>query len=274
MFRSRKKNKESKVTERALYASLFSMVLCCAMLLETTYAWFTQEISTGVAVIQTGEMSVELVIENGVDENGVTYAKAGAENLRFKAADTTAVQATAEGSGEQATGAATSTVTENPYLFQPGGVYELPTIYVMNTGNIDVKYMLTISFAGASTKKGEEQAKNDLLNAITFEAIVGGETGTTIISKEENKKSFEVLSGVLSATEESKKKSVPIVIRATMNSDVGTEYADLNLEGIQIIVTATQTSAPDEELILKSTESDIYNGSTENTTEQGDTMTE
>lgn len=54
--------KENRITERALYASLLSIVLCCVMLVETTYAWFTQTITSQVAVIQTGEMSAALVV--------------------------------------------------------------------------------------------------------------------------------------------------------------------------------------------------------------------
>lgn len=289
---SRKQKKENKVTERALYASLFSMVLCCAMLLETTYAWFTQEISTGVAVIQTGEMSVELVVENGVDENGVIYAKAGAENLRFKAADITAVQATAEDSGEQAVAvtaldmakAAQASGENDITYFEPGGTYYLPPIYVMNTGNIDLKYMVAVSFDNASTKsangvvtvaEGEKAGDiaqiSDLLDVISFKVSLGNSTEEPVdlatldnaaavtaeegtaddngdangTANEETKDTaVNVFSGILeAATGEEKSISEPIVIQAVMPSDIESGYQNLQLEGIQIIVSATQVIA-------------------------------
>lgn len=293
-----KRNKENKVTERALYASLFSMVLCCAMLLETTYAWFTQEINTGVAVIQTGEMSVELVIESG--DGGFKKAEG---NLVFKAADITAVQATAEGSGEQTIAvtaldmakAAHTSGGDGITYFEPGGTYYLPPIYVMNTGNIDLKYMVTVSFANVKTTSAKSTSEDpastegdasgaepatisadeeivDLRNVIGFTAFSGAEekplsavenatTVTTDVSSEkivtENENNQNsIVTGVLEAGVISE----PIVIQASMLPDMGIDCANLKLEGIQIIVTATQVIAEDDELIPKSTES----GTTQN----------
>ncbi len=294
VFRSRKKNKENKITERALYASLFSMVLCCAMLLETTYAWFTQEINTGVAVIQTGEMSVELVVESGQDENGVTYAKAGAENLRFKAADITALQAAADASGEQAAEvtelekakAAQASAAAITY-FEPGGTYYLPPIYVMNTGNIDLKYTVAVSFAKASTtslegdsdvepisedgNSGDATQIGDLREVIQFKVSLGNSTeepaaletldnsvltidgeGTENISGDSNGTANEaanhavvnIFSGELKAAAgEEKSISEPIVIQAVMPADIESGYQNLQLDGMQIIVSATQAIA-------------------------------
>ena len=50
----------SKSTKRALLSSVFAVVICVAMLIGTTFAWFTDTASTGINKIQSGNLDVEL----------------------------------------------------------------------------------------------------------------------------------------------------------------------------------------------------------------------
>ena len=50
-----------KSTKRALLGSVMAMVLCLAMLVGATFAWFTDTASTGVNKIQAGNLDVQLV---------------------------------------------------------------------------------------------------------------------------------------------------------------------------------------------------------------------
>ena len=60
--------------KRALLMSVISMMLCIAMLVGTTYAWFTDSVTTGVNSITSGTLSVDIVDENGATlENGTIY---------------------------------------------------------------------------------------------------------------------------------------------------------------------------------------------------------
>ena len=45
-----------KSTKRALLGSVVAMVLCLAMLVGATFAWFTDTASTGVNKIQAGNL--------------------------------------------------------------------------------------------------------------------------------------------------------------------------------------------------------------------------
>jgi predicted ribosomally synthesized peptide with SipW-like signal peptide len=61
-------------TKRSLIASVTSLVLCCALLIGTTFAWFTDSVSTGKNTIASGNLDVELYqvkdsTETKVDEN-------------------------------------------------------------------------------------------------------------------------------------------------------------------------------------------------------------
>ena len=49
-----------KSTKRALLGSVVAMVLCLAMLVGATFAWFTDTASTGVNKIQAGNLDVAL----------------------------------------------------------------------------------------------------------------------------------------------------------------------------------------------------------------------
>ena len=51
---------ETRSTKRALLASVVALMLCIAMLLGTTYAWFTDSVTSGRNMIQSGNLDIEL----------------------------------------------------------------------------------------------------------------------------------------------------------------------------------------------------------------------
>jgi len=59
----------SKATRRALVSSAIALVLCFAMLLGTTFAWFTDTASSNGNTITTGDLDVELYKWTGTTEN-------------------------------------------------------------------------------------------------------------------------------------------------------------------------------------------------------------
>lgn len=54
-----------KNTNRALLSSVVALILCCSMLIGSTFAWFTDEVTSGVSKIQAGNLDVVLSTENG-----------------------------------------------------------------------------------------------------------------------------------------------------------------------------------------------------------------
>lgn len=51
----------SKNTKRALLASILSVVLCAAMLIGSTFAWFTDSVTSGKNKIVAGNLDVDLL---------------------------------------------------------------------------------------------------------------------------------------------------------------------------------------------------------------------
>ena len=119
-----------KSTKRALLGSVMAMVLCLAMLVGATFAWFTDTASTGVNKIQAGNLDVVLEMQNADGK----WVSAEGKTLDFvKAADA---------KGEA-------------ILWEPGCTYTLPELRVVNNGNLALKYKVIITGIQGSAKLNE-----------------------------------------------------------------------------------------------------------------------
>lgn len=101
----------SKSTKRALVSSALAILMCVAMLIGTTFAWFTDTASTGVNKIQAGNLDIEL-----------EYSKDFTEWIKVN--DTTKL-------------------FEESALWEPGRT-EVVYLRVKNAGNLALKYTLGI----------------------------------------------------------------------------------------------------------------------------------
>ena len=57
----------AKTTKRALLSSVISLVLCFSMLLGTTFAWFTDSVTSANNVIKSGNLDIKLEYWNGTE---------------------------------------------------------------------------------------------------------------------------------------------------------------------------------------------------------------
>ena len=116
-----------KSTKRALLGSVMAMVLCLAMLVGATFAWFTDTASTGVNKIQAGNLDVVLEMQNADGK----WVSAEGKTLDFvKAAD----------------------AKDEAILWEPGCTYELPALRIRNNGNLALKYKVIITGINGSAK--------------------------------------------------------------------------------------------------------------------------
>ena len=120
-----------KSLKRALLSSAFSLIICAAMLIGTTFAWFTDTASTAVNKIQAGNLKVDLEMQK---PDG-SWVSAKGETLEFKkAADAPA---------------------DEKVLWEPGCTYELPKLRVVNKGNLALKYTVEITGINGDAKLNE-----------------------------------------------------------------------------------------------------------------------
>ena len=107
----------SKNTKRALLASAVSVLLCAAMLIGSTFAWFTDSVTSGKNKIVAGNLDVEL--EYSID--GIKWNPVGTDTNLFKPADET--------------------------LWEPGHT-EYVYLRIRNAGSLALKYQLALNIYG------------------------------------------------------------------------------------------------------------------------------
>lgn len=115
-----------KSMKKSLLFSILALILCTAMLLGTTFAWFTDSASTKVNKIQAGTLDVQLLDTEGQSLEGKTLA------------------------WQKATG-----YESEPVLWEPGCTYKLQPITIKNNGNLALKYKIEISGIDGDAKLNE-----------------------------------------------------------------------------------------------------------------------
>ena len=137
-----------KSKKSALLLSFTSLLLCFAMLVGSTFAWFTDTATTGVNKIVAGKLDVELLMYDGTK-----YANISKEPAPIF-------------------GSATSTVAQNnnlDTLWEPGKT-QVAYLAIKNEGNLDLKYQVALNVANPADGK-------DLYKAMRY-AIVPDAKGT------------------------------------------------------------------------------------------------
>ena len=122
----------SKSTKRALISSALAILMCVAMLIGTTFAWFTDTASTGVNKIQAGNLNIELQMK----DNDGKWVNAEGKTLSFL------VNGKIPAEGTQ-------------ILWEPGCTYTLPELRIVNNGNLALKYKVVVSGIQGSAKLNE-----------------------------------------------------------------------------------------------------------------------
>lgn len=112
-----------KTTKRALISSVLALVMCFTMLLGTTFAWFTDSVTSTGNVIQSGKLDIQLFQHTSAttsveitDSSDPIFGKADSETANENTADT---------------------------LWEPG---KTQTVYlsIKNNGNLDLKYTVAL----------------------------------------------------------------------------------------------------------------------------------
>ncbi len=110
---------KTKNTKRALLTSGLALLLCVAMLAGSTFAWFTDSVTSAGNTIQSGTLQVDLIDDQGNSLEGKV--------LKFDDQD------------------------END-LWEPGCTYNLQKVFVKNMGNLALKYEIVINGIDGNAK--------------------------------------------------------------------------------------------------------------------------
>ena len=131
-------------TKRSLVWSILSLLLCVAMLAGTTFAWFTDSVTSGKNQIVSGDLDVELYHGDNLDES-----VSEATDL-FTQADGSAI------------------------LWEPGAMaYE--NFKVANVGTLALKYYLSMNIADHNTVQGTNKSLADVLKVAVLDGEFNGD---------------------------------------------------------------------------------------------------
>ena len=134
----------SKSTKRALLTSALALLMCVAMLVGATFAWFTDTASTGVNKIQAGNLKMEVTYKNTA---GGSFEKVNKETPVFN----------------------------NNALWEPGHV-EYVVLKVRNAGSLALKYKLGINIASETGSTSVDGNAFNLSDYIRFAVLDGDQS--------------------------------------------------------------------------------------------------
>ena len=169
-------------SKKALLSSAFALVLSVAMLIGTTFAWFTDTASTGVNKIVSGNLKVDIIGEN---------SDSHIEKLNFKKAAATDAEA----------GAA--------ILWEPGCRYLTEGFRIANKGNLALKWKAQVNKGTTAANEGNF----DLLDVIDFYLVTKAADGT------ETETALDEFTGNLKKTETSDVYYIKGVMQTTAGND-------------------------------------------------------
>ena len=199
--------------KKALLSSAFALVLSVAMLIGTTFAWFTDTASTGVNKIVSGNLKVDIIGETSDSHiSTLKFTKAGAE--------------TDAGAAEE-------------ILWEPGCRYLTEGFRIANKGNLALKWKAQVNMNNIINGKveGSTIAKDgkSLLDVIDFYVVTSTDENAEAVA-------IENFVGNLKKTETSE----VYYIKGVMQTTAGNDYQDLTLDGITVTVIATQDTVEND----------------------------
>ncbi len=191
-----------KSTKRAFCSSVVAVVICVAMLIGTTFAWFTSTASTAVNKIESGKLAVSLEVKK---PDG-SWENAEGKTLNFEKAK--------EASANEAV------------LWEPGCTYNLPELRVVNKENLALKYKMVISGATGDV---------ELLDAIEFTAEVDG-------AKQSVSNGDSIVNDNILLPGSGSNSYNTVKISGHMKEEAGNPYQGKTVSGIAVTVYATQAT--------------------------------
>ena len=211
----------SKSTKRALISSALAILMCVAMLIGTTFAWFTDTASTGVNKIQAGNLDVKLMYSTDM----VEWKEATEQTKLF----------------------------DDNALWEPGYT-QVVYLKVVNAGNLALKY--EAGFSKNYTSNRGKNVNGDWYRVDNYLKIGTAETTTKFENREDVWSAIAATEKTLAkdvmltndwVTLKAREESKPFAVAIYMPTSVGNEanasrLRPSSVSGLGIEVRATQAT--------------------------------
>ena len=217
---------KSKSTKKALLASAVSLILCFSMLLGTTYAWFTDSVTSAGNKIVAGTLEVDLLMADASGE----YKSIADEDAAIFGAD--------------------SLVAKNDIsdtLWEPGKT-QIAYLGVENKGNLDLKYNILLNVIDGGLVGSLEYA---IIDGFQYGAIdtdttswatlkAAAQTGDVVAGT-----TTAAPNGAIQAAEGEERAIDYFALAIHMKEEAGNEYQGKDIT-VDVTVAATQLASEED----------------------------
>ena len=216
----------TKTTKRALFVSVISLLICFTMLLGTTYAWFTDSVTSAGNIIKTGTLDVTL-----------EYKKVGETDWSD----------------------ASKGPIFNYQLWEPGYT-EVRYVKIENKGSLDLKFELNV--IPAQTPAAGEVNLADVIDVymmegeatVTRDALAAATPVGTLASLMADEDGaaygmlFDKAEGEADATDDKNNVEIYTIV-LKMKENAGNEYQEKSIGGSFVVqLVATQLASESDDL--------------------------
>ena len=203
-----------KTTRRALVLSLLSLLLCCSMLVGTTFAWFTDSVTSGKNTIVAGNLDIEL--EYSLDMS--------------------------EGSWKTVNGASE---LFSDTLWEPGHT-QVVYLRLSNLGTLALKYNFAMNFTDTvigKTAEGKdivlsEHLKYDIVEV--SEKYAGRDAARAAVEATAETLSAYTVSGKMLAGDDAKTMALVVYMPETVGNEANYRGQDIPQIDLGLSLVATQ----------------------------------
>lgn len=213
---------QSKSTKKALLLSLLSLVVCLSMLVGTTFAWFTDSVTSTGNRIAAGNLKVDFLMDKAGDGNYVSIA---------------------DGSGDifsEGSTANNSTAT----LWEPGKT-QIVYLAVENSGSLDLKYNVVLNITNGGLIGSLEYAVIDgITSETTYSSWTDVKAATEQVGDVEAGVMLAAPGGAIKANETQDARDY-FALAVHMKESAGNEYQGKNII-IDVMVQATQLASEED----------------------------
>ncbi len=207
------KNTTKNTTKKALFASIVSLLLCFTMLIGTTFAWFTDTVTSAGNIIKSGTLDIEMQWADGKENPETT---------------------------EEWTDASTGAIF-NYDLWEPGYT-EVRHVRIANVGSLALKYQLVIAPTGVPSELA------DVIDVYFFDPATPIENRASISDTALVGTLSDVISGATIAdgylwpqgNEDGYQVDCSVTIALKMQESAGNEYQNLSIGSdfaVQLVAT-------------------------------------
>ena len=205
--------KRRNATRNALLMSVLSMLLCVSMLVGTTFAWFTDSVTSANNIIKSGTLDVEMMWADGTEDPAAATWKDASKGAIF-----------------------------NYDLWEPGYT-EVRHIKIANEGTLALKYQVQIR------ANGEVSDLADVIDVYYVDPAVQVADRTKLTDANKIGTLTEVLNGMATSANGSLEagQNVTLTIALKMQESAGNEYQNLSIgSDFSIVLLATQFTSEDD----------------------------